>query len=951
MKKLLTVFTIFVVMFSLLPRRSIAADNSTMLEAKNILAVPSDKVVNLSVNIPNLSSSTGNFELLDNGKKVPFQIIKRVNNSIELKALLHFSPLEDKKLTLHYGKDVTPNYQTIFKPDFSGTYFVGIGSGTLYIASLHNNNAVKVIDNKGKILFQGILKRNATKSVLLNKDEIFTIRSSYPIFAEVSSLKSHPLLNSSDDVSCVYGSYFVLFIPKEIFISAYKETHLKIYTLSGKKIFEGNIPARGLYKNLSLKPDFYIISSDNPVTVQFGCADDNIYFVGYGNLNAFKGVSFGNIVCSSLFPDTNLRIKTVEKLYPSVKLSKPNDVYYKSILKTFKPSNTEYTPIYITYTKPVLVYSDANAGNLGGEQIPSVEGESLKFAFRGGKIYNFQGIIHQRNIVIIASNNDTHITVNNKKITLNALQTYKLSYKKSYQPININSDNPISVFDIGMSSSKEFLSILLPLEDKNSIKLAAMPNKPVSPTKPLTPSNKPKFNTKLTSFLSPVFTFFTSLWHNTTNASWYRNSENTLKEFWVDISPYIKSFSKKIIEFFLPAAGLLYPYVHNYLPNISEYELAAIIFYILLVLIILLFIPKRRKEKPIPIVNLQEVKKKKPAFNVKVLEEKEPITIKASKVKTIPTPAKTEKVKTIPVPEKKKILHKTVKPLTAAPKKVPTIPTKEVKKSITPPAIKKPEEKPKKAIIAPPAKKEPTIKEVKPEEVKPKKISKEPILLEHQKAQEIKNKKPEIYKKPEAKEKEISAQLESLTKKKEIKEAKKPSIKEVPINPKKNEEVSEETKSSLESLLERVKSESSQFRVEKTKDQLAAQRIEVNKKAVVSPTVKHFQGGVVMDIASLTKILQLKKNEYLNEVFVSASSQSKLDPEVRAKHRIGVIALTPIELRLVEDLANRIASKNSTAEALLIAKKIQVKNVLVDDSPAITDYQGIKIHSLREFIQ
>ena len=926
MKKLLTVFIIFAIVFSMLIGRTIAGNDSIMLETKNILSIPSDKVVNFSVDIPNLSSSSNNFELLDKDKKVPFQIIRKTNSNVELKALLHFSPLEDKKLTLKYGEDVTPNYQTVFKPDFSGTYFVGIGSGMLYIVSLHNSNTVKIIDNKGKILFQGTLEKSITKSVPLNKDEIFTIRSSYPVFAEVSSLKSHPLLTSSDDISCVYGSYFVLFIPKEIFVSAYKDTHLKLYTLSGSKIFDGNIPERGLYKNISLKPDFYVVSSDNPVTVQFGCADDNVYFVGYGGLNAFKGVSFGNIVCSSLFPDTNLRIKTVEKLYPSVKLSKSNDFYYKNILKTFKTFNTEYTPIYVTYTKPVLVYSDANAGNIGGEQIPSVGGKGLNFVFRSGKIYDFQGIIHQRNVVIIASKNDTHITVNNKKVTLSTLQTYEVGYKKSYQPINISSDKPISVFEIGMSTSMEFLSMLLPLED-NSIKVVPLSTKPVvPPSKPTTPSP--------TSFLSPVFTFFTSLWHNTSNATWYRNIENTLKEFWVNISPYIKNFSKKIIEFFLPAAGLLYPYIHNYLPNISEYELAAIIFYILLVLIILLLIPKRRKEKPIPIVKLQEAKKKIPAFNVKVLEEKEPINIKAKKVKTIQAPTKIKKAKTIPAPEKKKA-YKTIKP-TRISKNVPVIPTKEVKKSATTPLIRKSEEKPKK-VVPTPLMRKPVIKEA------PKKVGKESILLKHQ--------KPKIYEKPEVKGKEISAQLKNLAEKKETKEAKKPSIEEVPIQPKKRKKVSEETKSSLENLLERVKSESSQFKLEKTKEQLAPQGREVSKKEAVHPAVKHFQGGVVMDITSLTKILQLKKSEYLNEVFISASSQSKLDPDIKAKHRIGVIALTPIELRLVEDLANRIASKNSTAEALLIAKKIGAKDILVDDSPAIMDYQGVKIHSLLKFIQ
>ena len=939
MKKLLAVFVIFATVFSLLSGRIVTANDSILLEAKNILSVPSDKVVNFSVDIPGLSSSVNNFELLDKGKKVHTQITRKTNNNIQLKALLHFSPLEDKKLTLKYGKDVVPDYQTIFKPDFSGTYFVGIGSGMLYIVSLHSSNAVKITDNKGKVLFQDTLGKDTAKSIpLLNNEEIFAIHSSYPVFAEVSSLKSHPLLSSSDDISCVYGSYFVLFIPKEIFVCAYKDTHLKLYTLSGSKIFDGNIPERGLYKNLSLKPDFYVVSSDNPVTVQFGCADDNVYFVGYGDLNAFKGVSFGNIVCSSLFPDTDLRIKTVEKLYPSVKLSKPGDFYYKNILKTFKLSNTEYAPVYVTHTKPVLIYSDANSGNVGGEQIPSLNGKGLSFVFRSGKINNFQGITHQRNVVIIASKDNTHITINNKKVTLNTLQTYRISNGESYRLINIDSDKPVSVFDVGISTSVEFLSMLLPIED-NSIKVV-----PLS-VRPAVPSGKSV--TGPTSFLLPVFAFFTSLWHSISNTSWYGSIGNTVKGLWTNVSPYIKNLSREIIEFFLPAAGLIYPYIHNHLPNISEYEIAAIIFYILLGLVILLFIPKRRKEKPLPVVNLQEAKKRMPAFNVKILEEKGPISIEAKSAKTIPVPTKIKKERPVPVSEKSKVLRKTIEPVKVS-KTIPVTPKKEIKKAVIPHPISAPE-KFKKAVVPHP-KAKPVVKEIKP-----KKVEKKPILSKQWKPQEVK--KPEAYEKPKVPEtakekgKEISSQLKRLAEKKEIKVAKKPSPKKIPIYPEKKKKVSEETKSSLESLLERVKSESSKLGIEENKEELVPQGIEVGKKGIVPPAVKHFQSGVVMDVASLTKILQLKRAEYLNGVFISASSQSKLDSNIKAKYRIGVIALTPIELRIVEDLANRIASKNSTAEALLIAKKIRAKDILVDDSPIITDYQGIKIHSLREFIQ
>jgi len=660
MKKFLCVFISFIIVLSLTPSRVIAS-NSVLVKAKNILDVPTDKVVNFSVDISNLSSSV-NFELLDKDEKIPIQVTKRTSNNVQLKALLHFSSLEDKKLTLRYGKDIAPDYTFIFKPNFSGTYFIGIGSGMLYIASLHEKNNINIKDGKGKVIFKGELGTNETKSIhLYSKDKIFSIHSSYPIVAEVSSLKKDCISSSSDDVSSVYGSYFILFIPKEIFISTYKDTHLKLYSISGIKIFDGNIPERSLYKNLSLKPNFYVVTSDNPVTIQFGYADDNIYFVGYGSANAFKGVSFGNIVCSSLFSDTDVAVKTASKQYPLNKLAKTGDFLYESNIKKFSPSSTEYTPIYITYTKPVLIYSDMNAGNIGGEQIPSVDGKGLHFVFRTGRIYNFSGTTHKRNVVIIASENDTHITVNGKKITINALKSYVTNSTESYQLVNISSDKPVSVFDVGINTSLEFLSILLPLED-NSIT-------PVKVIASVSSNGLFGPDSSIGHFLSPVFLFLKSFWGNITNTNWYINVSDTLKEFYRVVFPSIKNFSRRIIGFFLPAAELIYPYIHNYLPGIDKYELASIIFYILLALIILLLlIPKRRKKRPLPTVGLREAKKKMPTFNVKILEEKGPAGFKyeaKATSKSIPIPAKIVKEKPGSKFETGKVPHRTIKPVKA----------------------------------------------------------------------------------------------------------------------------------------------------------------------------------------------------------------------------------------------------------------------------------------------
>jgi len=165
-------------------------------------------------------------------------------------------------------------------------------------------------------------------------------------------------------------------------------------------------------------------------------------------------------------------------------------------------------------------------------------------------------------------------------------------------------------------------------------------------------------------------------------------------------------------------------------------------------------------------------------------------------------------------------------------------------------------------------------------------------------------------------------------------------------------------------LLERVRSESSQHKLgEEGKEHgkltgvlvnVSEREVETGKgvEEVKTPSASQpFQSGIVMDINSFAEILKLKKTEYLSQAFVSATVQAELDLDAKIKYRIGVIALTPIEIRLAEDLASRIAAKRSTGEALLIAKKIKAKDVLVSDSPKIISYQGVRIHNLKEFLQ
>lgn len=1094
MKKIVLFLVIVSLIFTVTGNLFASNSDSVTVTVSNSLPFSSYKVITFSYTFKDQISQNTKFALFDKGKELPLQILSVRGNTVNFRTVLSLKPSSSETLILKYGNNIKTNYKNIFAPDFSGTKFVGIGSGELLIVSLKDENSIKVVDNNGDVLFTGKLNKKSIKIIpLRRRDTVFSITSSFPIFAEVSSLKSDCLKNSSDDVSSVFGTYFILYIPKEIVVSSYTATHLNIKTLSGKTICSEVLPARGQYKNFDLQPGFYEISADNPVTIQFGCEDDNIYAINYGSSNSFKGVSYGNIVCSALFPNTKIRIKTVNKTYPEISLEKREDYIYKDIITTFKDERTETAPVYITYNNPVLIYSDANHGNIGGEQIPSIYGNGRVFSFLTGKIFNFNGLVHRRKIVVIPSEGNTSVVVNSKKILLEkALSPRVFLFSKSYTPVSIVSDKPISVFDIGMTTSIEFLSMLIPIRDGGSFSVAISKSGQAPPVGNNTnngTSQEGGWLSVLEKYVSPVGAFFTGIFTNAQKVPWIKNIFDTVKEFGASISPYLRTASKQIINLFLPAADMVYPYVHNYLPNLSKEQIAVIIFYLLIVFIIILLIPKRRK-KNLPVVKVkegEEIKKKSQlAFNVKTIEEKSS-GVKygaVGKPKTL-APRKNEPKKEAPVrgtanlpsqapPLKRShtkpqrtteksdklgsqiaALYKKPKPSSSGEeiklrkespwvlkKETPVrkpegsvknsgkspesvVPSKDIEKSLyTSRQEAKPQKNetqavkeetrgseiqgkkfvvkkslsgkagaaPKKEVSADNKSKAPLEKEVekKPKTTftrlfkhkaksVPEEIGKsEPEKEETSKQKELPQKEGKISKDIERPTESAFAELfkhsrsvsskpikEETEKETTVNEPVKPAeqnVKETREKPKKETPVPVHT--SLDELLARVKEVSEKqsslkkgVKEETTSKEVNAKPAEEANVQIKKETEKLGKVGiragssVVLDRESVDILVHKGLMKHMGRIFISAKEQATIDNEIREKYRFGVISLTPIELRIAEDLARRISARKSTGEILLIAKKVGVKQILVNDDPKIKDYQGIKIINVRDIAE
>jgi len=892
---------IFVLVFTWISVPVVMSYSEISVEISNNLSFPLEKSVQFSVELPGFKVSN-NISVNGGPAKLPVEIVKVENNIVTLKSLLEFKASEKKRLMVRYGDDISKEYTKIFKPDFIGNYFIGFGSDNLYIVSMATQNSVKISDSKGKVLLDKTLGLNETADLILGKDQTFEIRSDKPVFAELSSLKLDYVSNSSDDTTSVYGSYFTIFIPKEIFVSAYKNTHIKIQNLKGEVVFDGDLPERGVYSNLSLKPDFYTIETDVPVSIQFGYSDDNIYTIFYGNLNSFKGVSFGDIIYSSLYPDTTVTFKTKDKIYDSENLKTPGDYSLKEVVKEFSEETTEYEFVYIKFSAPVFIYSNSSSGNTGGEQIPSIDGSGKTFVFRTGKIYNFESINHKRKVVVVAESDNTNVSFNGKNLILNSLESYSENLANSFSLVKIESDKPIAVFETGIDSDLECLSVLLPILDEYSI----------SPVTIVKSSGNESVQTELPALMKKIKEFFGKMGQGIISLKFY----DGLKNFW-----------QKILSLLMPVSQSLKPYLSNYFPSLTVEMLSVIIFYIILfiVIIILLFAFKPRKRKTVPKVTIEEISGRPVSFNIDTLEEKEAILVEEEKPRIMKlsetekqAPVKTDKgVSALKEQEKQKPEEITITEKQFG-RKFARFRSKEVKKISLPEGLTKTpgqvEEIPQKIE----EKAEKPLKEKRIEKEKPVTEELKPIESVEQKAEQVPAISEEEKKKAEEMEKEKV----------------------------------EEPLSSIEILLGKLKKE------EKPEEKLEqAPEKPVSAPQEIKPVLKKtFKHTFVADAESLNRIFEAIANDentkklVISKVFISATEREKINFDINDKYRLGLIALTPIELRIAEDIGKRINAKAGTGEAILIARKIRALDVVVSDRPALTNYQGILINKIEDIV-
>ena len=992
-----------------------AGTSKIQINVENTLEVPVYKTFTFSLDKTTFKE-TDNFYLLDGAIHLPLSVV-RDQDKVTFKSVISLGANEKKLLTLEYG-DIQPDYTELYFPDFFGTKLICPTSGRVFIVSYSKDNHVTLKNAESKnVLFDEMLGLLDSKLLTLKEKAIYEIDSTGPIFAEFTNLTSPFTTNSSDDISSVFGTYFKLYIPKMVFITSTEQTHMKIVDQAGNVVIEKDLAPNTFYSNTVLKEGVYTISSDKPVLIEYGCVDDNVFSVLYGVKKA-NVVSFGGIGVSALFPDTQVKMNFKGKS-EEFSLKSPNDFKYFDVLMSddYKNSKPAFALVQIEFSKPVLIYTYAQYGNVDGEEIPGLS-NNTKFYFRTGKVVKIYGE-RTRRVFVIPVDSNTTLKVNNGATSkLAAYSLNEFLFNESFSSVIINASLPVAVFDVGIEENTEILSTLLPLDSSKiyNVSLLTTGNNS-NTTKPATPVETPpqegggtssvslffknifdKVKSYLVKFFSAISGFFVSI-----------GNQESVEKFFGSVQNFFKGLSLKILDLFRPLSQQIYPFLLNYIPNVTVDIISSCIFglivFLVIILIIILLSSKSKKKKEVPIVSVEEVKKKPIVFDVKDLEIKDQSSGEgvstAETIKTIPVekeaPPVQEETRTFGRPygafPQRRPTEKLEKEILKTEEKTKELHTeisekKEVLKEVPKTTSETTSEILKEVIEE--AKPEESIEEVKPSE-EPTEIE-EKInlgkLVEEKQVEQVVEKPEE---KGETKEAIGGTPIEEtleLTNEPSFVDFAQPKISEEelyteqqeakeeaePINKEKEEqklkeEKAEEYTSTFKELLKKLEEEHLE-NIEKTKKEEALKQQEFNniskqgapqqeigeaqpsgKQEVKVELTKKF----VIDASSLRKIYDSnlsseKKNDLISKACISASEKSDVRDIVEGKYKVTVIALSQIEERLAEDVSKRIGGKITTGEAIIIAKKIRLTDVVVDDDPKLKIHQGVNIIPIDQVI-
>lgn len=397
---------------------------------------------------------------------------------------LTLAPYEEKKLILKKTTSSQHNIEQIVTSNPSGTDFLFVNYKEAILISTEEDNEIQFFSNEGKqfspesnplILGEG-------KSYILhtNSPQLVNVKSAKPIYIYASSMnynKDNTQIEAGDsDTTTLYTNFGYIYVYKHLWISSYEETKVNILDETGRNVFQKKLNANtGIFID-DLIPGSYKVTSEQPVTIQFGYLDDENFSFVYGQNNRIHGFAFGDLLIQSLYPDTSIQIEWNNKEKQKYLFKQSGEIATFKKIENFLPKKAEYIFFRIETNHPIKVCSFSSGNNFGGEFIT---GHSFSF-----KDKEFQIITtrvskefskEQRNLIeLIGLYKDTNVVISgsiDKKLTLQENTLFDVPSGSPLEKIIVESKSDILVCQLHNYTNKGLFYVVPSLSDNTTILL------------------------------------------------------------------------------------------------------------------------------------------------------------------------------------------------------------------------------------------------------------------------------------------------------------------------------------------------------------------------------------------------------------------------------------------------------------------------------------------------
>jgi hypothetical protein len=398
---------------------------------------------------------------------------------------------EDKK-RLYIQTDIKANEESHYFLSFSnkavpqtplvpstlpGTRYLMVNYAKTIIISCQDNNTIKIQSTENEVLENKTLQKGELHILSTTTPRLIKIDATYPVFVYMTSIKGISAGNKTfeegdSDTTSLYGSDVYLYTHRHLWMSAYEDSEVSLFDQNGLPVWEGKLPKNSGHSLLDLPEGAYHLVSDHALSIQFGYLDDENFSFIYGKGTQINGFSFGDLLITALYPDTQVELSYQNPKKQQKKINLKQEGFFELIplVEFFSPKEPEAVFFTLNTNKPILLNTFSSGTNFGGDFVPGYHGLftdnsyryvspkiSKEFSKEQKNMIELLGIHPQSSILL------THNI--QQELLLQADTSFNLLSQESLAWIKIESDQQLMVSQLHNYTQKGLFMWIPPITD------------------------------------------------------------------------------------------------------------------------------------------------------------------------------------------------------------------------------------------------------------------------------------------------------------------------------------------------------------------------------------------------------------------------------------------------------------------------------------------------------